>query len=1686
MRNNSDVFNQFNRSSSQELRLVIVINYGEPLYLPSHSDIPNLPANAISGCIKNVSSTSQSLKPDSGYSEIGSLNFDLLDVNNLITTEIRTKLNQSEGLKGVKVQLFRGGAGMDWSDFRIEQTQIVDNSITLSDGVYSIQCSDKLREVRTQLFELNTTTLTADFLSGDDTLNVTTAALFEPCPHVASYTDQPTGSYFYLKIKYQNGFEIVRATGKTANTFTGITRGIFGTKEIDHIVPESTGSDKGIEVEEYVYLELPSTAMAYALLTGRIIGGDVIPSNWHLGIPESDVIIEEFRDQNLDLFQPDDYSKGFIIRFQGVGKETGKTFIEKEVALLSGFFMLVRADGRLGTKRKTGVLTKSAYVAHLSPSNVINFGRLTHDLSAVINEIKIKWSWAEYSGFPAEYYRENSVIDATSISTHGAGQVKTLSFKGLHNSRHTFTSVRNRFNAIRDRYAGPPIRRTVTLLPTMNDLEVGDIVRCTDPTTQDFSDVSTLDRSFEIQKIKVNQISGEVEVDLFGSSQKADAITDESQALNELPSLWYSDGATNAETILSITNGLLDSNGTLTGQPTTRTAYYIDGDFTVPSGVVLNITENVELRVKGFFQIDGEVRVTSTNNSSGYIGGTRGSNGQLIKGASQDIPPPEIEKLLNGSYIKGVQSTCPSFEIVNASGVINGIPADMRGTVGGAGGQNVVYAKPDYYGGAVGGAGGYGGGSLIIISRGGSASPNSVIDISGLPGSVGEYDFVNTYAGSGGGGAPGILVWGIDGQSFPTPVLFGRVKAAYGECPVPGSNYAGGGKSDPNSPQDLSVAASHVFFIPKSREPYPDEYNVKLERSANEEISEQYIQNQIDTDLVKKYKDTNLLTNANLTYSVLPNNESALTDGSKAIGAQLIQLGTGSQYIQVDLGELKYIANSRVYFYAADGRRFKYGICISSDNTNYSWLLGQGSSDGSTIEGYELSREAIDSYYPVGVALPTVDSLNKMTRYVRLWISGSDVNSDNLLYEWELLNLAKGEDPYVGALADREDIKNSNVTPELIGAVSNDVAEEQFDKFDRDITSNKTATETTNNALELLRQDTEAIPNSLQSTFAGAIALIGDNVGFKASLLGYKNQVEVLEGQVTAHSSLISQTASKVQLESLKVELKGDISAIVGGDIDAALEAVLGGLQGEMTLVKFFVGEDNLDGEQTITSMLTSILLDGEYASLTEVNSIINSKGIEDKVSQTEFTPVLTRVNSHQQILESNTFRQSLTSFAFLNDELGSLGQRSAAAQIALINNQLAMQRDDKTFKGALAVYQEEITTKTTENSASVESLVNEVARVDNDIAAVFEYTRATVGYCIDADGNITDETDAVACVAANSTNQWVTLPLSEAIKKTSITVTNDADEEITISAGTFFQTLQTDVGELLARAFFGVTLPDGSSTGITVVTNEDGTINAINSKGAVFNWYNKDGVKVLSLNSEETKLELNGDFVADDVIQGKHIKAGETIRTPVLEAATGTFSGGITAGNAKISSVNSNDTVVYSQYFLEVINQVAKNSRELFYVTSDDIHSPEFEGLSFSANRIANQKQILNIDVESHTNANPTNRPLIYLFAVYDDGEKEYIATCNGVDTYGNGITKCRVEYTTSSTLWQTLNLVAVCRATSHESDSGVPYFGQLKITSVNNKASAKTSKNSSGDIITVSPVTWTLANTVDGGVAG
>ncbi|WP_444907881.1 hypothetical protein ACJJIR_07625 [Microbulbifer sp. SSSA008] len=987
MRNNTEIFDLHNQAPQRQLRLVIEIGYDLPLYISSHTDIPGLPANAILGTLKKCSSTSQKIIPEQGLAQIGAISFEVVDIAAQLSYVLRDELEQGRGIKGSTVRLYQGFAGLAWEDFRLEQTQIAEESISYTNGIYRVRCRDIQREMRSDIFVLNSTRLAADFSKSDVTLQVYDASSFEPNPHTSAYGDAPNQSVYYLKIKYQDGFEIVRATGKTDSSFTGCSRGLFGTYARDHILPEDSDDESGVEVEEFVYLEGPGPQLAYALLTGAILGtDDALPSNWHLGIDPSYVVRDQFENIGSDWYKPSDHSKGKILRFDGLEETDGKKFIETEINLLLGAFMPVNAAGQLGFRRMAGVLADSGSVATIGPDDVTSLGELKYSLAGVRNVFSVEWSWFEQPGFDGKYLRTNHVLDADSIAVHGEAKQHTLAFRGLHNSRHTYTTIKNTFDALRDRFAGPPLSLRLGLLPSKNDLEVGDIVRVSLPQLRDHSirgdrpydfnfasdagdwiprdgitvfsvsngvlsvnvvgvnpwisrnfsptfpgadlpyiklrirrtsdepiaagtgsklffkhtgsssyfsagademldlierlnsakdewqefvldlsqendwtggdieliridighdhtadysyeldyirlvptlglDEYSLDRAMEVQRVSINQVTGAVSVDLFGSYQPAGMIADQSESTSaELPDNWYeSEGTSMAAAGLSIdSDGFLTADGTLTGNTDSRSIYYHLGDLTIPAGLTLSVLNNVELRVRGVLQIEGSLSGVPGNTGVGFLGSCRGGDGSLSGSFNQS---GYIYRSSRGEVVTGRNEVMPPLNIENYAGDLQGIPDDIRGIGGADGGDGYYYNRADiiHERDGRGGDGGAGGAGLVVVARGIAFGVSGKIDSSGEDASAGLVGIRGVAGGSGGGGAPGGIVLLVDGTDNPMPVLTNsKIIACYGDSPTSPGN-AGLGNTC------LGTNAVRILFVPRSRLPYLDQEDPALD-----------------------------------------------------------------------------------------------------------------------------------------------------------------------------------------------------------------------------------------------------------------------------------------------------------------------------------------------------------------------------------------------------------------------------------------------------------------------------------------------------------------------------------------------------------------------------------------------------------------------------------------------------------------------------------------------------------------------------------------------------------------------------------------------------------------------------------------------------------------------------------------
>ena len=835
MRLDNTLFVTDNAEAAKQPRYVISIDFdGSAQYFTSHDDIANVPSTppVVQNVIRGISATSQTLNPDRANATIGSMQFEIVDLNSVFTDLVRTELDTNDvGLRGRTCKFFMGykseqdGSGIldgsstddnpDFDNFILFQTQII-RSCETKEGGYKVVCADIQRETKKQIFELALTYLTQTISDTDTTIPVLDLSGFEGNFHGTSYTDAPSLNVIYIRLDKTK--EIIRCpvSGISGNDFTGVTRGVFGTVAQAVEVDQAQASDRRPKVEEYVYLELPAVKLAYAVLTGVIEGtANVLPSSWHAGVPTSFVRLSDFQNIGDDLWNTADDTAGVVLRFVGTAKQDAKKFLETELYLLLGLFSPVYSDGQLGLKRMVPSLSDSPYKFRISDENVIGTSVLRHDMESVQNNIRVDWN---HNG--DRFIRSTIIIDSASIARHGRADEKRIGFRGLVGTRFTEQVLRQLLTSLRDMYTGPPLRLDVNGFHLMNPLEVGDACRVELSTLRDFSQPgASLQRTMVIHGMTIDWLKG-VKLKMFGSSERADEIPPIT-ASTCLLDAFYSQEGTALSAVSGLMNGNLTNAGafTLTGSADMNAAasiFYHDGPLTISSATTITIVGNVQLRVKGFLTIDGTITAVGEGlasgasnfdagqhyywaadenfGNSGFIGNSQ-SHGGLLFRYPDDGGIPNWVWCTAGYFTEGLHQAFPNLVLVVSdvgNGSITGIPTDMRGGGGAYGpraGEKTGLVGRTFQR-ADGGAGGAGGGALCVICRGGDFGISGEIILDGAdslePSTFyaeqgGDYDI---YGGAGGAGAPGALLWLIDGSAQTFPDLAGHFSAKTGDVPA--------------------------------------------------------------------------------------------------------------------------------------------------------------------------------------------------------------------------------------------------------------------------------------------------------------------------------------------------------------------------------------------------------------------------------------------------------------------------------------------------------------------------------------------------------------------------------------------------------------------------------------------------------------------------------------------------------------------------------------------------------------------------------------------------------------------------------------------------------------------------------------------------------------------------------------
>ncbi|MGI2929464.1 phage tail protein [Vibrio fluvialis] len=202
-----------------------------------------------------------------------------------------------------------------------------------------------------------------------------------------------------------------------------------------------------------------------------------------------------------------------------------------------------------------------------------------------------------------------------------------------------------------------------------------------------------------------------------------------------------------------------------------------------------------------------------------------------------------------------------------------------------------------------------------------------------------------------------------------------------------------------------------------------------------------------------------------------------------------------------------------------------------------------------------------------------------------------------------------------------------------------------------------------------------------------------------------------------------------------------------------------------------------------------------------------------------------------------------------------------------------------------------ELLSKYNQNTAYIQQLQNAVANADqaltesqemllakmefddsSTLARANSYTRAAVGYCIDAQGNITSETNAVACVATEG-NSWVEGPLSEFIRN--LQIQNGSGQSASIS--NLMQVFESVDGDLVARGGMVVN-NQGRVTGYVSSNNGDVTSMDIIAQYVRIGDETPNGQfsPTLYIDSNSKKMVFKGHLILDD---GQPIKSRQELK---------------------------------------------------------------------------------------------------------------------------------------------------------------------------------------------------------------
>lgn len=315
----------------------------------------------------------------------------------------------------------------------------------------------------------------------------------------------------------------------------------------------------------------------------------------------------------------------------------------------------------------------------------------------------------------------------------------------------------------------------------------------------------------------------------------------------------------------------------------------------------------------------------------------------------------------------------------------------------------------------------------------------------------------------------------------------------------------------------------------------------------------------------------------------------------------------------------------------------------------------------------------------------------------------------------------------------------------------------------------------------------------------------------------------ILENDIEAATGIMAQYATTTWVNELGYQTQSNVNSIINTfDTTYQVSATLQEFNENDTLTKANNAQQFINGaEAYITSQITAFNAaeDGIDAKLSNVDqtldalsgsisqNIVQVQGLELDLENANLNDVIFAAN---QLLKNNELAQQGVKLAIAQTELKA--NTNEIESIASYTLELGA-----AFDLAQSAFDELVEVVASDQQALVTVEQNLTAKIEDDtseaLASAQEYTRTAVGYCVDENGDITSESDAVACVADGGS--WVAGPLAEYISNLQI-----SDGESTASIKELKQVFKKVNGELVAR---GGWVLDNNGRAVSVAGYNDG-----------------------------------------------------------------------------------------------------------------------------------------------------------------------------------------------------------------------------------------------------------------------